>query len=142
MQNILVAGGAGFIGSNLCEALLGRGYSVICVDNFLTGSEENITQLKKDQNFSFLEHDVINPILFDSKVDAVFHLASPASPNHHSKLSYHALPVETMLVNTTGTFKLLELAEKNSAKFLFASSSEVYGDPLEHPQKEDYRGNV
>ncbi len=142
MQNVLVAGGAGFIGSNLCEALLGRGYSVICVDNFLTGSEKNITQLKKDQNFSFLEHDVINPISIEVKIDAVFHLASPASPNHHSKLSYHALPVETMLVNTTGTFKLLEFAQENNAKFLFASSSEVYGDPLEHPQKEEYRGNV
>ena len=142
MQTVLIAGGAGFIGSNLCEELLGRGYSVICVDNLITGSEENIARLKKDQNFSFLEHDVINPILFDSKVDAVFHLASPASPNHYSKLSYHALPVETMLVNTTGTFKLLEFANKNNAKFLFASSSEVYGDPLEHPQKEEYRGNV
>lgn len=142
MQNVLVAGGAGFIGSNLCEALLGRGYSVICVDNLITGSEENITRLKKDQNFSFLEHDVINPISIEVKVDAVFHLASPASPNHYSKLSYHALPVETMLVNTTGTFKLLEFANKNNAKFLFASSSEVYGDPLEHPQKEEYRGNV
>jgi len=142
MQTALVAGGSGFIGSNLCEALLKTGAKVICVDNLLTSTEENIAHLKNDQNFSFLKHDVNNPLPHELKADAVFHLASPASPNHHSKLSYHALPLETMLVNTTGTMRLLEFAQNCNAKFLFASSSEVYGDPLEHPQKEEYRGNV
>ncbi len=142
MQTALVAGGSGFIGSNLCEALLKTGAKVICVDNLLTSTEENISHLKNDQNFSFLKHDVNNPLPHELKADAVFHLASPASPNHHSKLSYHALPLETMLVNTTGTMRLLEFAQNCNAKFLFASSSEVYGDPLEHPQKEEYRGNV
>lgn len=142
MQTALVAGGSGFIGSNLCQKLLRDGYRVICVDNLLTSSEENVAALKENQNFSFIKHDITKPLALEEKVDAVFHLASPASPNHHSSISYHALPLETMLANTTGTFRLLELAEKNNAKFLFASSSEIYGDPLEHPQKEEYRGNV
>lgn len=142
MPTVLVAGGAGFIGSHLCEALLNKGHSVICVDNFLTGSEENIAHLKSDGNFSFLKHDVILPLPQEIKADAVFHLASPASPNHHSKISYQALPLETMLANTQGTMRLLEFSEDCNAKFLFASTSEVYGDPLEHPQNENYRGNV
>lgn len=142
MQTALVAGGSGFIGSNLCQKLLRDGYRVICVDNLLTSSEENVAALKENQNFSFIKHDITKSLALEEKVDAVFHLASPASPNHHSSISYHALPLETMLANTTGTFRLLELAEKNNAKFLFASSSEIYGDPLEHPQKEEYRGNV
>ena len=142
MPTHLVAGGAGFIGSHLCEALLNKGHNVICVDNFLTGSEENIAHLKSDGNFSFLKHDIILPLPQDIKADAVFHLASPASPNHHSKISYQALPLETMLANTQGTMRLLEFAQNCSAKFLFASTSEVYGDPLEHPQNENYRGNV
>ena len=142
MQTALVAGGSGFIGSNLCEELLKNGFRVICVDNLLTSSEENISSLKENQNFLFIKHDITKPLALEEKIDAVFHLASPASPNHHSRISYHALPLETMLANTTGTFRLLELAEKNNAKFLFASSSEIYGDPLEHPQKEEYRGNT
>ncbi|HVZ58507.1 MAG TPA: NAD-dependent epimerase/dehydratase family protein [Patescibacteria group bacterium] len=142
MQTILVAGGAGFIGSHLCDFLLGKGDHVICVDNLLTGSRGNIEHLLINPAFTFLNHNVNEEFPEIEKVDAIFHLASPASPNHHSKLSYHALPLETMLVNTQGTLNLLKLAEKNQAKFLFASTSEAYGDPLQHPQREDYRGNV
>lgn len=142
MQTALVAGGAGFIGVHLCKALLSSGYSVICVDNFLTSSEENIKGLAENSNFSFLHHDIIKPLPQDLSADLVFHLASPASPNHHSPISYHALPMETMLANTTGTLELLKFAQRCKAKFLFASTSEVYGEPLEHPQKEKYRGNV
>lgn len=142
MQAVLVAGGAGFIGSHLCNELLELGHKVICVDNFITSSEENIKEFKDNPNFTFIHHDIIEPLPDHVTADAVFHLASPASPNHHSKISYHALAVETMLANTTGTFELLKFAERNNAKFLFASTSEAYGDPLEHPQKEDYRGNV
>lgn len=142
MPTVLVAGGAGFIGSNLCEFLLNKNHKVICVDSFLTGSEENINHLKSNSNFTSLKHDVTQPLPVDIIADFIFHLASPASPNHHSPISYHALPMETMLVNTQGTLRLLEFSRKNNAKFLFASSSEVYGEPLEHPQKEEYRGNV
>lgn len=142
MQTVIVAGGAGFIGRHLCDSLLGDGYKVICVDNFLTSNPENIEDLKKDPNFSFINHDVTKPLEVNEKIDFIFHLASPASPNHHSKISYHALPEETMEANTTGTFNLLRLAQKNNATFLFASTSEVYGDPKENPQNENYRGNV
>lgn len=142
MQTVLVAGGAGFIGTHLCEALLESAYKVICVDNFLTSSEKNIEKLKANPNFSFLKHDIVDFLPVEVQTDFVFHLASPASPNYHSPISYHALPMETMLANTTGTLELLKFSEKHSAKFLFASTSEVYGEPLEHPQKEEYRGNV
>lgn len=142
MQTVLVAGGAGFIGTNLCKTLLSKNYRVLCVDNFITSSRENIEPFLHNSNFLFIEHDITKPLKTSEKIDFIFHLASPASPNHHSKLSYHALPLETMLANTTGTFELLKLAEENNAKFLFASTSEAYGDPLEHPQKEEYRGNV
>ncbi|PIV09425.1 NAD-dependent dehydratase [Candidatus Roizmanbacteria bacterium CG02_land_8_20_14_3_00_36_15] len=141
-MKILIAGGAGFIGSHLCEKLLKDDHQIVCVDNLLTGSEKNIADLKTNSNFSFISHNIIKPLNFDQKIDAVFHLASPASPNHHSKLSYHALPIETMLANTSGTLELLKFAKKNQAKFLFASTSEVYGDPEKHPQSEDYRGNT
>jgi len=142
MQTVLVAGGAGFIGSNLCDRLLADNYKVICVDNLLTGSRSNIEHLQGKEGFTFLNHNVIEPLPEIGHIDALFHLASPASPNHHSKLSYHALPMETMLVNTKGTMELLRFAERNKAKFLFASTSEAYGDPEIHPQTEDYRGNV
>lgn len=142
MGTCLVAGGGGFIGSHLCKSLLDENFKVICVDNFISSNPKNIEDLKQNSNFSLLTLDVIKPLPDDIKVDYVFHLASPASPNHHSKISYLAFPLETMLVNTTGTFELLKFALKNNAKFLFASTSEVYGDPLEHPQKEEYRGNV
>ncbi|HLD02032.1 MAG TPA: NAD-dependent epimerase/dehydratase family protein [Patescibacteria group bacterium] len=146
MSNILIAGGAGFIGSHLSKRLLTEGHRVICVDNLITGSKENIKEPLSNSNFTFIEYDIttdLSTINYQlSTIDFVFHLASPASPNHHSKLSYHALPMETMIANTQGTLALLKLAEKNNARFLFASTSEVYGDPLENPQKESYRGNV
>jgi nucleoside-diphosphate-sugar epimerase len=142
MKKIIVTGGAGFIGSHLCERLIQDGYEVVCIDNLLTGSQENISSLRDNTRFSFFHYDVSHPLPDISSVDAIFHLASPASPNKHSSLSYLAHPLETMLVNTQGTFYLLELAEKHKAKFLFASTSEVYGDPLVHPQTEEYRGNV
>ncbi len=141
-MKVLITGGAGFIGSHLCEKLLTENHKVICVDNLLTGSENNIFHLKDNTNFIFLKHDVIRPLNIQEKIDAIFHLASPASPNHHSKLSYHSLGMETMLVNTQGTLELLKLAKKYDSRFLFASTSEIYGDPQEHPQKESYNGNV
>jgi nucleoside-diphosphate-sugar epimerase len=142
MKTCLVAGGGGFIGSHLCKSLLDDNFKVICVDNFISSTPKNIEGLKSNPNFTQITHDVIKPLSDSVRADYIFHLASPASPNHHSKISYHAYPLETMLVNTTGTFELLSFALKNNAKFLFASTSEVYGDPLEHPQKEEYRGNV
>ncbi|MGI8420370.1 MAG: NAD-dependent epimerase/dehydratase family protein [Candidatus Levyibacteriota bacterium] len=142
MAKVIVTGGAGFIGSHLCEALLTRNHDVVCIDNFVTSSETNIASFKENSHFRFINHDVIKPLHEDLEADYIFHLASPASPNHHSDISYLKLPMETMLVNTTGTLHLLEHAEKYNAKFLFTSTSEAYGDPLEHPQKETYRGNV
>jgi len=132
---ILVAGGAGFIGSHLCERLLREGHEVLCVDNLITGNEGNIEHLKRLPAFSFLRHDVTQPLGVGT--EAVFHLASPASPP-----GYLNFPVETSLANSLGTYNLLELARKNDAKFLMASTSEVYGEPLEHPQREEYWGNV
>lgn len=142
MQTAIVAGGAGFIGSHLCKRLLKDNYKVICVDQLLTSNTENIRPLLTNKSFSFLQHDITTPLPANIKADVVFHLASPASPNHHSTMSYHALPMETMMANTIGTLELLKFTKKNNAKFLFASSSEIYGDPLEHPQNEEYRGNV
>lgn len=141
-MKIIVAGGAGFLGSHLCKRLLDQGNQVICLDNLLTGSLENIKPLQENSNFEFKKTDVSEKLPEDLKADQIYHLASPASPNLHSKKSYHALPFETMKVNTQGTWNLCELAFKCKAKILFASTSECYGDPLEHPQKEEYRGNV
>lgn len=130
------------MGSHLCNKLIENGHQVICVDNLLTGSEENIAHLKNNPNFLFINHDVINGLPHGIEADQIYHLASPASPNQHNPKSYIAHPFETMGVNTTGTWNLCEWATKNGAKFLLASTSEVYGDPLEHPQKESYNGNV
>jgi UDP-glucuronate decarboxylase len=141
-MKILVSGGAGFLGSNLCKKLLEEGNEVIAVDNLLTGSLENLTDLNQNPHFKFLNRDITEDLSDIEKVDQIYHLASPASPNKNSQKSYHALPFETMKVNTTGTWKLLDKAVLDNAKFLFASTSETYGDPLEHPQKETYRGNV
>jgi nucleoside-diphosphate-sugar epimerase len=141
-MRVLVTGGAGFVGSHLVEQLLNQNHQVVSVDNLLTGSQANVEIFKENPNFTFISHDVTQPLDFQEKLDAVFHFASPASPNHHSSRSYHSLPMETMMVNTQGTLEMLKLAARNKAKFMFASTSEVYGDPLEHPQEEDYRGNV
>ena len=138
MQSVLVTGGAGFIGTHLCNFLVEKGYKVICLDNLLTGSKNNIEHLLGNSNFEFVEADVTKPISFSLlDISYIFHLASPASP-----IDYLNYPEETLLVNSKGTLNILELAKKTGAKVLVASTSEVYGDPLEHPQKETYFGNV
>ncbi|MCL4416623.1 MAG: SDR family oxidoreductase [Actinobacteria bacterium] len=144
MQTALVAGGAGFIGSNLCKNLLDNSYNVICVDNFLTSDKSNIKSLLDNSNFKLIEHDIVKPFngIEFGKIDFIFHLASPASPNKKSPRSYINFPLETLLANSVGTRNLLDLAKEKEARFLYASSSEVYGDPVTSPQKEDYFGNV
>ena len=134
-MKIVVTGGAGFIGSHLCTRLLDEGHNVLCVDNFITGDERNIAPLGNHPHFSFLYQDVTGP--FEFEADAIFHLASPASP-----VGYMDHPIETILVNSQGTYQMLEQAKKQNAMFLVASTSEAYGDPLVHPQREDYWGNV
>ena len=141
MQTVLVAGGAGFIGSHLCKSLLSQNYKVICVDNLITGDKKNIESLLVSPNFEFLEQDVTKE--FEArKVDFIFHLASPASPNLKCPKSYVNYPIETLLANSLGTYNLLNLAKETQAKFLFTSTSEIYGDPAVSPQREDYFGNV
>jgi nucleoside-diphosphate-sugar epimerase len=144
MQTALVAGGAGFIGKHLCESLLEKGYKVICVDNFITSDRKNIEELLKNPNFKFIEHDISTPFPENEieNLDFIFHLASPASPNQKSPRSYINFPIETLMANSEGTKYLLNLAKEASAKFLFASTSEIYGDPLVSPQSEEYFGNV
>ncbi len=142
MQTVLVAGGAGFIGSHLCKKLLTENYKVICVDNLLTGDKNNLKDLLDNQNLTFLEDDITRPLEKSIAADYIFHLASPASPNKKSPRSYINHPLETLLANSLGTYNLLELSKKTSAKFLYASSSEVYGNPTVSPQSEDYFGNV
>lgn len=142
MVKILIAGGAGFIGSNLTKRLLEDGNEVIVLDNFISSLRQNTLKFEKNSSFTLIDHNVIDPIPEDIDAEYVFHLASPASPNHNSDISYHKLGMETMMVNTTGTLNLLNFSLKKNAKFLFASTSEIYGDPKEHPQKEEYRGNV
>lgn len=141
-MRVIVTGGAGFLGSHLCDKLIEQGYQVLCLDNLITGNLKNIEHLQKNPNFEFKQIDVSKDFELEDEVNQVYHLASPASPNFDSDKSYHALPFETMQVNTNGTWKMAELALKKGAKFLFASTSEIYGDPLEHPQKEEYKGNV
>ncbi len=136
-MNTLVAGGAGMIGSHLCEALLRAGHRVVCLDNLATGRAQNLAGFARHPDFRFLQHDVTLELPDVGPVDRVFHLASPASP-----IGYARLPIETMLANSVGTRRLIELALAHGARFLFASTSEIYGDPLQHPQREDYRGNV
>ncbi|RJP26683.1 MAG: SDR family oxidoreductase [Actinobacteria bacterium] len=134
-MRILVTGGAGFIGSHLCDRLVAEGHDVVCLDNLCTGDLRNIEGLQGDPHFRFVLADATAPI--NLEVDTVAHLASPASPVDYSRLA-----VETMLVNSLGTYQALEVARKNGVRFLMASTSEVYGDPLEAPQGEDYHGNV
>jgi len=136
-MKILVTGGAGFIGSHLCERLLSDGHSVIAMDNLITGSTDNISHLAGRDDFSFIHHDVTNYIFVQGDLDFIFHLASPASP-----ADYLAFPIQTLKVGSLGTHKALGLAREKDAGFLLASTSEVYGDPLIHPQPEDYWGNV
>ena len=135
-MRVLVTGGAGFIGSHLCEFLLDQGCEVVCLDNLLTGSTDNIDHLRSSR-FSFVKHDVTTYIYVAGPVDYVLHFASPASPVY-----YHQLPIPTLKVGALGTHKALGLAKAKVARFLLASTSEVYGDPLIHPQREDYWGNV
>lgn len=151
-MKIVVTGGAGFLGSYLCDRLIERGDEVFCVDNLITGNRDNIKHLEENPSFKFINCDVAemnSEILLlrqaqdqDDKVDQIYHLASPASPNKNNPKSYISFPFETMEVNTVGTKVVCALALKTGAKLLFASTSEIYGDPLEHPQKETYRGNV
>ena len=133
----LVAGGAGFIGSHLCERLLRQGHEVLCIDNLLTGRRRNIEPLTDWPGFVFIEHNVIEELPPLPSLDRIYHLASPASPP-----GYRRHPIVTLRVNSEGTLRLLELASRRGARFLYASTSEAYGDPLEHPQGEEYRGNV
>jgi len=136
MARVLITGGAGFIGSYLCDRFLAEGDDVICMDNLITGSVDNISHLQ-DSRFSFINYDVTNYIYIKGDVDYILHFASPASP-----LDYMEYPIQTLKVGSLGTHKVLGLAREKGARFLLASTSETYGDPLVHPQNEDYWGNV
>ena len=136
-QRTIVTGGAGFLGSHLCDRLLKEGHEVICLDNLLTGSIDNIAHLIGNEDFHFVKFDVTNYIFIEGKVDNILHFASPASP-----IDYLEHPIHTLKVGSLGTHKALGLAKEKNARFLLASTSEVYGDPLVHPQKEEYWGNV
>lgn len=135
MARIVVSGGAGFIGSHLCDVLLGQGHEVIAVDNLFTGTKRNMRHISANPNFEFIRHDVTESILLEC--DQLYHLACPASPVH-----YQYNPIKTIKTNVTGTINMLGVAKRVKARFLLASTSEVYGDPLEHPQRESYWGNV
>lgn len=135
LRRVLVTGGAGFLGSHLCESLLGDGCDVVCLDNFSTGSKQSIARFLKNPYFELITHDITEH--FMSEVEAIYHLASPASPIH-----YQRRPVETVKTNVSGSINVLEIARETGAKILLSSTSEVYGDPLEHPQRENYWGNV
>jgi len=132
----IVTGGAGFLGSHLCDLLLEKGHEVICIDNLVTGDSRNTDHIKSDK-FTYLKHDVTKPLYFGDKIDYIFHLASPASP-----IDYLDLPIQTLKVGALGTYNMLGLAKEQGARFLLASTSEVYGDPLVNPQPESYWGNV
>ena len=135
MKKVLVTGGAGFVGSFLCDRLIDEGHEVIAIDNFFTGSKENLSQLSDETNFELIRHDIVEPILLE--VDWIFNLACPASPIH-----YQYNPVKTVKTNVMGTLNMLGLAKRVKARILQASTSEVYGDPQAHPQQESYFGNV
>jgi dTDP-glucose 4,6-dehydratase len=137
MPRAVVTGGAGFLPSHMCDRLLAEGYDVVALDNFVTGQSENIAHLKDNPQFTFVQTDVSLPYTIEGDVDIVFHMASPASP-----IDFPTKPIEILLVNSQGTHHALELALAKGAKFLVASTSEVYGDPLVHPQTEEYWGNV
>ncbi|MBD3388554.1 MAG: NAD-dependent epimerase/dehydratase family protein [Candidatus Altiarchaeales archaeon] len=137
MKRVLVTGGAGFIGSHLCDRLLGGGWHVICMDNLLTGSMRNIDHLLGEKDFEFIEHDVSKYIEVEGDLDYILHFACPASP-----IDYQKLPIQTMKVDSLGTLNTLGVAKAKGSRYLQASTSEVYGDPLVHPQPESYWGNV
>jgi len=137
MPTTLITGGAGFLGSHLCDRLIAEGHRVICVDNFLTGRRENILHLLNANSFIFIEHDIIHPLKIESDLDYVLHFASPASPKDYMKYA-----IETMKAGAFGTYNMLELAKQKGSVFLLASTSEVYGDPQIHPQSENYWGYV
>jgi dTDP-glucose 4,6-dehydratase len=137
MGRVLITGGAGFLGSHLCERFLDEGDHVICMDNFLTGSPDNVAPLMKNPRFTFIQQDVTNYVYVEGPLDAILHFASPASP-----VDYLEKPIQTLKVGSLGTHKALGLAKAKNARFLLASTSECYGDPLVHPQNEDYWGNV
>jgi len=141
-MRILLTGAAGFLGSHLCDRFLAEGHEVVGMDNFITGNRENLVHLVRNKNFTFIRHDVSETITVRGKLEAVLHFASPASPNPFSPFGYPNLPVETLKAGSLGTFNTLNLSNINQARFLFASTSEVYGDPTEHPQKETYWGHV
>jgi len=141
-MRILITGAAGFLGSHLCDRLLLDGHEVVGLDNFVTGNQDNLAHLMGNPKFSFQRHDVSNYIFVNGKVDAVLHFASPASPNPLSPAGYFNLPIQTMKAGALGTHNCLGLARASNARFLIASTSEIYGDPLVHPQTEDYAGNV
>jgi len=136
-MRILVTGGAGFLGSHLCDYLIEKDHEVVCIDNLITGNIENIGHLSGNEKFHFIKHDVTEYIFISGHLDAVLHFASPASP-----VDYLEYPIQTLKVGSLGTHKALGLAREKGARFLLASTSEVYGDPMVHPQPEDYWGNV
>src|SRR5262245_3005503 len=136
-MRVLITGGAGFLGSHLCDRFLSEGHTVIAMDNLITGNTDNIAHLAGHERFSYIKHDVTNFVFLDGAVDAILHFASPASP-----IDYLELPIQTLKVGALGTHKVLGLAKAKNARILLASTSEVYGDPLVHPQREDYWGNV
>ena len=136
-KRVLITGGAGFLGSHLCDRYFNEGWDVICIDNLITGSAGNITHLIGKEGFNFIKYDVTNYLDVDGPVDLILHFASPASP-----IDYLEMPIQTLKVGSLGTHKTLGLARAKNARYLLASTSEVYGDPLEHPQKETYWGNV
>lgn len=141
-MRILITGAAGFLGSHLCDRLISSGHEVIGMDNFITGSSENLAHLAGNPRFSFIRHDVANFIFVPGKIDAVLHFASPASPNPASPFGYPNLPIQTMKAGALGTHNTLGVARAHNARYILASTSEIYGDPQIHPQREDYWGHV
>ncbi len=141
-MRVLITGAAGFLGSHLCDRLIKEGHQVIGMDNFITGSADNIAHLAGNPNFEFVKHDVANFIFIPGKVDAVMHFASPASPNPASPYGYPNLPIQTMKAGALGTHNSIGVARANNARFLLASTSEIYGDPKVHPQDESYWGHA